>query len=61
MTTRTRKRVDFSELGWLAARIGSATVKWRLERGLGPIPEGFKPEDVEAIRAARPAAHTERA
>jgi hypothetical protein len=37
-------RIDFAELGWLAARIGRATVNWRLKMGLGPIPEGFDPE-----------------
>jgi len=47
MATRTRTRIDFSELGWLAARIGRATVNWRLTMGLGPIPEGFDPEPLE--------------
>jgi hypothetical protein len=44
MTTR-RKRITFAELAWCAARIGRATVNWRLKMGLGPIPEGFDPEE----------------
>jgi hypothetical protein len=44
---KTRRRpVDFSELWWCAARIGRATVNWRLKMGLGPIPEDLDPEDV---------------
>ena len=57
MATRKRTRVDFSQLGWCAARIGRATVNWRLKMGLGPIPEGFDPEDGQRCECKAPDCH----
>jgi hypothetical protein len=44
-----RRPVDFSELWWCAARIAGATVNWRRDMGLGPIPAALDAEGTREL------------